>query len=76
MVDLSWGVRIDVPILGREAEDMRVVMSQFWGRGLRMWALLRGELFEPGCNCIQVVMSQFGGGRLRIWGLLCGSFGA
>ncbi len=60
-------------VLGREAEDMAVVMLQFWGRRLGIWGLLWGS-FRPGCEDTGVVMGQFWGGRLRICGLLCGRF--
>ncbi len=53
--------KVDVAVLGCAVEDIGVVMWEFWGSGLRIWASLMLELW---------------GGRLRMWGLLCGSFGA
>ena len=62
-------------VLGREAEDMGVVMSQFWAGGLRIWGLLCGSFRAGGDEDMGVVVSQFWAGRLRIWGLLRGSCG-
>ncbi len=41
-----WGCY--VAVLGREAEDMGVVMSQFWGGRLRIWGLLCGSFGAGG----------------------------
>ncbi len=45
-------------VLGREVEDMAVVMLQFWGGRLRIWGWFCGR-FRQGCEDTGVVMSQF-----------------
>ena len=61
-----------VAVCGQAAEDIGVVMWQFWGVRLRIGGLLCGNLKPEWVEDIGVVMRQFWGGSLKIWGL---SFG-